>query len=104
MMADLVDHHMADDVEERLAGLAPVVEQWPAVEEDHVVGAPHDIDAAARQGDAAIEAENVEGRLELHLPLDIYIGKILDAEDDIGDMSAERGGDGEEGLAGEALD
>ena len=36
MMADLVDQHVAYDDVERLAGLAPEIEERPAIEKDHV--------------------------------------------------------------------
>src|SRR5262249_60350132 len=76
MVTDLVDHDMADDVGEGFAGLAPVVQQRTAIEIDHVVAAPERIDAAPRHRDPAIEAEQIEGRFQLHLPLDLIVGKI----------------------------
>ena len=57
MVADLVDHHMAHDVEERQAGHLPIGKQRPAVEEDHVVDAADNMDAVLRQRNTAIEAE-----------------------------------------------
>ena len=36
MMADLVNQHVADHMDEILAGFAPVIEYRAAIEEDHV--------------------------------------------------------------------
>jgi hypothetical protein len=36
MVADLVDQHVADDAHQILAGLAPIIEDRPAIEKDHI--------------------------------------------------------------------
>src|SRR5579872_6959534 len=53
MVADLVDQHVADDRVQVLTGLAPIVEDRPAVEKDHVELRPRVADAAPRQRGAA---------------------------------------------------
>src|SRR5215470_12710601 len=62
MVADLVDQHMAHQMGELLAALAPVVEQRPAIEEDAIEVARHLADGLAAEIDAAIEPEQVERR------------------------------------------
>src|SRR5258708_31327861 len=90
MVADLVDEDMAHEVVEILAGLAPVIEDGAAVEKDDVGLGACVHHALARQRDAAIEAENVERAVELHLLLGLGIGKFLDANDDAPEMPLQR--------------
>ena len=80
MMADLVDHDMADDARKMFARIAPIVEDRPAVEEDHVdvLGRLHDAPLIERQ--AAIEAQEVEGRFEPHLLLGLLVREFLDPQ------------------------
>ena len=73
---------------EVLAGLAPVIEDRPAVEEDHVGARRVGEDALVRQRDAAIEAENVERAVEPHLLLGLLVGEFLDPDDDAAEMRA----------------
>src|SRR5258708_37075844 len=87
MMADLVDEDMAHDVGEILAGLAPVIEDRPAIEKDHVDIRRDRRDALMRQGDAAIEAEYVERALQPHLVLGLLVGGTVDADDDRAEMA-----------------
>src|ERR1700722_8894126 len=67
MVADLVDQHVTHHRGEVLAGLAPIIEQRPAIEKDHVDMGPRIADRFVQQIDAAIEAEQVERALELHV-------------------------------------
>src|SRR6516165_2431968 len=69
MMADLVDQHMTHEAREILPGLAPVVEDRPAVEKDHVELRPRIARALPGQGDAAVETEDVEWALQRHFRL-----------------------------------
>src|SRR6266404_3733493 len=93
MVADLVDENVAHDMGEILAGLAPIIEDRPAVEEDHVDGGARRRDALMRQRDAAIEAEQVERAVEPHLLLGLLIGEILEADDDRAEMPLELAAD-----------
>ena len=45
MMADLVDQHVADNAGKVLAGLAPIIEDRPAIEKDQVEVRPRVADA-----------------------------------------------------------
>src|SRR5215469_3858158 len=78
MMADLVYQHVPDHVREVLAGLAPIVEDRPAIEKNHVRHRSGVGVALMRQRDSAIEAEQVERAFETHLALRFLIRKILD--------------------------
>src|SRR6266478_8098915 len=80
MMTDLVDQHMADHLEQILAALAPVIEDRPAVEEDHVELCPRVADTFVRQRDAAIEPQEVERAVEPHRSLGLAVGEILDPD------------------------
>src|SRR5258708_8845942 len=60
MVADLVDEHVAHEVVEVLAGLAPVVEDGAAVEKDDVGLGACVHHARAPQRDAAIAATHGE--------------------------------------------
>src|SRR5690242_8712457 len=104
MVADLVDQHVAHDMREVLAGLAPIVEDRPAVEEDHVELRLRRERALVRDRDAAIEAEYVERALELHLLLGLLVRKLLDADDDVVDVALQLGRDRLERDAREALE
>src|SRR5215470_12722595 len=86
MVVDLVDEDVAHEVGQVLAGFAPIVEQRPSVEEDHVEMGDDAGDALARKIDAAIEAEQVELGLAAHLVHRLLVGKIDDADHDIVDM------------------
>src|SRR5580658_2069066 len=85
-MADLMDEDMADQRVEILAGLAPVVEDGTAVKKDPVGLGPRVAHALAWQGHAAIEAEDVEGAVELHLHLGLGVGELVDADHDAAQM------------------
>jgi hypothetical protein len=104
MMADLVDQHMAHQMGEVLTGFAPIIEDRPAVEKDHVDMGPRVADALVRQGDAAIEAENVERAVEAHRPLGLLVGKLLDRDHDRAEMTLEPARDRAEGAARQLLD
>src|SRR5260370_36111422 len=80
MMADFVDQHVADDSEQIVARLAPVIEDRAAVEKDHVDRGQRIADALQRQRDAAIEPEQVERAVEPHRPLSLAVWKSLDAD------------------------
>src|SRR5438067_9443716 len=56
MVADLVDQHVAHQVAQVFAALAPVIEDRAAIEKDHVEVRPRIADALVRQGNAPIEA------------------------------------------------
>jgi len=75
MVADLVDQHMADDMLQVLAGLAPIFEDRPAVEEGHVHLLGDVADALAREIDAPIEARQIERRFQMRLAAGPVIGK-----------------------------
>src|SRR5258708_1028499 len=104
MMADLVDQHMAHGMDQILAGLPPVVEQRPAIEKGHVGLVRQILHALAVDGDAAIEAEQVERALELHVALGLFVGKLLDPYHHAFGMLAERGRDRLERLIGDRVD
>ena len=48
MVADLVDQHVANDAGQLLAGLAPIIEDRPAIEEHHVEIGPRIANALVR--------------------------------------------------------
>src|SRR5262249_4355178 len=104
MVADLVDEHVADDGVEVLAGLAPIIENGPAIEKDHLRVDARIVDALMRQCHAAIEAEDVEGALEPHLALGLLVGKFHDADDSAAEMALEALRDGGERALGQGFE
>ena len=89
MMTDFVNQCVADDGVERLAGLAPVIEQGPAIEEDAVDIIGRVAHAFPVERDSLIQAEQIEGAVELHFGLDLGVGKILDQDNHVLHMSAQ---------------
>lgn len=84
MMGDLVDEHVADDVAQCLLVIGPVIEDRPAIEEDHIgeracaaellaMGKPHAVE----------QAEQLEFIPGLHGLEDVVRRKIRDPDDDV---------------------
>ena len=76
-----------------VAGLDPVVEQRPAVEEDQVDILADVVDPALVEGDALIEAEQLVGALQFHLLLHVVAGEVHDLDHHRVDLLAHEGGD-----------
>ncbi len=89
MMADFVNQGVADDGLEILAGFAPVIEQGTAIEEDAVDVLGRVADAFLIEGNPMIEAEQIERALELHFGLGFGVGKFLDQDNHIVQMTAQ---------------
>src|SRR6185503_17731264 len=81
MMADLMDQHVPHHRGEILAGLAPIIEQRPAKEEDHVDIVVRRQHALLRKGNTTVEPEKIEGGFEIHLFFGLLVGKFLDPDD-----------------------
>src|ERR1019366_9067477 len=89
MVADLVYQHMADDGSERLVVPAPVVEDRPAVEPDHVGHLDRGALVPERQADALEQAEQVELAFGPHLVQHLVGREILDPDDQVLAQGAE---------------
>ena len=91
MMADLVNEHMGDDRAQRIPVLGPIIEDGPAIEEDHV-GKRSRMGQllAMREAHALEKAEQIEFALGLHLVEHVVVGKVLDPDDDIAGRDRER--------------
>ncbi len=98
-MADLMDQHVANDVAQVLVRLAPIVEDRPAVEIDHVTFRGHVHDALARQVDAPVEAQQIEGRLAIQVLHGLVVGEIDDLDDHLAQRLAQLARDRRESLA-----
>src|SRR6266699_2165969 len=83
MVADLVHQHMRDDRPQGLLVLAPIVEDRPAVEPDHVGHVSGRRFGAERQADALEQAEQVELALGADLVHRLVGRKILDLNDQV---------------------
>ena len=92
MMADFVNQGIADEGLEIFAGLAPVIEQGTAIEEDAVDVLGRVADAFLIEGNPMIEAEQIERALELHFGLGFGVGKFLDQDNHIVQMAAQAQG------------
>src|ERR1700730_10254270 len=82
MMADLMHQHMCDDGAQGLIMLGPIVENWPAVEPDHVRHLRRRAFGAKRQADPLEEAEQVELGLRAQFIQHVVLGEILDPNDE----------------------
>ena len=89
---------------ERLLVLGPIVEDRPAIEEHHLRHGGHVHDALPREIDAVIEAEQVEGRLDVERVEHLVGGKVLHADDDIPAEIAEAARQALEGRVGDRLE
>src|SRR5262249_3029689 len=89
---------------EVLAGLAPKVEDRPAVQKHHVEIRPRVADAFMRQGYAAVEAENVERAIEAHRLLGLSVGEFLDPDHDRSQMHVQAARNGGESALRQLLD
>src|SRR5580700_6913679 len=103
MMADLVDYHVAYQIEQVLAAVAPVIEDRPAVEIDRVHMRQRIADALMRQCDAAIESQQVERAVEPHRPLGLLVGEFLDPNDDLAEMLSDAAWDRRQGARREGF-
>src|SRR5262249_21032608 len=104
MVADLVDQHMAHQPGEILAALAPIIEDRPAVEKDHVEIGTGIADALVRQRDTPVEAEDIEGAVEPHRLFGLLVGELVDADDDLPERLLQPVRDCAEGTLRQLLD
>ena len=82
MMADFVHQHMGDDRAEGILAVAPVVEQRPTIEPDHVGQFAGLLDRAALgEAPAAKQSEQVELALCAHLVERLIVRKVDDLND-----------------------
>lgn len=104
MMADLVNQDMADDGAQRFLVLGPVIEDGPAIEEDHV-GQHAGMGKLLAMGEAGAleQAEQVE-LVGLHVAQYIVIRKILDPDDDIAGQLMEGSWQTRIGLLGQRVE
>jgi 4a-hydroxytetrahydrobiopterin dehydratase len=89
MVADFVDKDVAHDVAQGLAVLGPVIENRPAVEEDH--GLLWRVRSGLQIGEVGTgkQPQDLELAFEIHLVDDILVGKVLDHEHDVAGERAE---------------
>src|ERR1700740_3269163 len=84
MMADLMHQHMFDDGAKRLVVIGPIIENWAAIEPDHIRHLDGGAFRTERQPNALKQAEQVELGLRAHLIEHIVGGEIVDPDDDLG--------------------
>src|SRR5215471_7319237 len=84
MMANLMHQNMLDDRAKRLVVLGPIIENWTAIEPDHIRHLDRGAFRAERQPDALKQAEQVELGLRAHLIEHLVGREIVDPNDDIG--------------------
>ena len=84
MMTDLVNEDVGDDGAQGLLVVGPVIENGPAIKEDHV-GERSRMSHLLAMGEAhAVEqAEQIELALGLHVVEHVVIRKVLDPDDDV---------------------
>src|SRR6516165_11210714 len=81
MVTDLVDQHVTDDVAQRLLVLRPIIQDWPAVEPDHIGEAGDIRMTLIWQAGSLEEAEQIEFRFGLHLVQHLVAWEIVDPYD-----------------------
>jgi len=105
MMADLMDEHMRHDRPKHLAMFGPIVENGPAIEENHVGKASGMRNGLVmRQAHPLEEAQKIEFALGLQFVEHIVGRKLLDADDQFAAKPAEMLGKTGKGLLGQTLD
>ena len=87
-----MDEDMGDDRIEAVIALTPFFEQGPAIEEDHVGQDTRRLVAFHPDMAALIQPQYVPFALECHFGDDVGSRKVLDAEQDTGEMSAKQVG------------
>ena len=92
MMADFMNQDMADEVGQILAGLAPVVEQRPAVQVDHVRSLGGAADALVARSTPRQRPSRSNGEFEAHFPLGFLVGEILDMDHHVAHKAQQLGG------------
>ena len=92
MMADLMDQDMSDQMLEIFFFLAPVIQQWAAIEIDHINSGRRVGDGFTAHIDAVIEAHQVERGFKLQRVQGLLVREILHAEKNVAQMVPERVG------------
>src|SRR5690606_6460219 len=103
VVADLVDQDMGDDLGQAdVAALAPFIEDRAAIQEDarRLRRRPHGV--ALADVDAGIKAGQLERVLDLKVAQGVFVGEVVDADDDVPGRLTEQVGQGGEGLFGQA--
>ena len=99
-----MDKNMGDDRLEAVLTLAPFLEQWPAIEKDHVRQDARRLVAFHADMAPLVEAEYVPFGLELHFGDHIGVGEILDPEQHRSEMAAKLVGQAFDGGLGQRFD
>ena len=103
MVSDFMNDHMAHQIGQASAVFAPVIQKRPPVEENHIDAA--DIaNAFMVQRDAVVEPEQVERRLQIHIPAGVFAGEVLHAHDHVTDVDAQAFGDRLQRLGGHGFE
>ena len=76
MMADFMNQHMAHDMTERLFMFRPIIENRPAIEENHGGMVRCRGAFAAGEIGALEQAQYVEGRVEFHVVGHVVIRQL----------------------------
>ncbi len=104
MVADLVNQYMGDNRAQRLAVLRPIVEDGPAIEENHVGQLPRLLDGGILdEPDALEKAKQIEFASGLHLIENLGRREILDTDEKIAAEVAEMGRQQGVGLGGQPI-
>jgi hypothetical protein len=89
VVADLVDEHVAYHIRQVLAGYRRVVEDRSTIERDDIGIRRRIGGAAARAGNTMVEAEEMIGAPEAETRAGLFVGKLLDPDQDAIKMSPE---------------
>jgi hypothetical protein len=90
-MTDLMYQDMGDDGLKRIFALAPEIQQWPAIEPDHVgQGAGGLGRSALSQSLATEQSQKIELALRSHLIQRIVVGEVDDLNDKTFAQAAKR--------------
>lgn len=104
-MADFVDENVGDDLAQCLFMLGPVIEDRPAIEEDHIGHLPGDLRfPAMRKTDPLEKPHEVEFALSAQRAHHVFGRKIFDADDEIVAKLAEFTGQPAPGGTGQQLE
>jgi 4a-hydroxytetrahydrobiopterin dehydratase len=103
MVADFVNDHMAHQMRQAAAVFAPVIQKRPPVEKDHI-DAARIADAFLVQRDAVVKPEQIERRVQIHIPAYRDAGEVFDAHDHVADMDAQAFGDRRQRLGGHGFE
>src|SRR5262252_10277667 len=102
-MSNLVYQHMSHDSAQRFVVLGPVVEDWAAIQPDHVWHLHWRALRAERQANTLKQAQQIKRALYVHVVEHLVRSKILDLDHESLAQSPEPGRQAHENLACQSL-